>query len=224
MATPAATSRLPRTLRLPRFATVALVVIAALALTLRASTDPVLERVRSRYNPSATIEAEIDMTIWWEVREREEKQSGRLLLAAGDRFDVQLGDSRWVCDGRTLWHYSAAANQVVIRRLLDVDLSSHPSQILSTYLMDYEYREQSRKGKHRVLAWESDGDNPDGKYASIGMTVDEASGIVQSLAVVDTRGNRSTWTFRKTRFDPPLDPAPFTFTPPEGTHVVDTRE
>lgn len=184
----------------------------------------VIDDVRKLYGPSSVVDADIDMTIWWAVREKEEKKSGHLLLAPGDRFDVTLGESRWVCDGRILWQYSGDANQVVIKRLLDIDLSAYPSQVLSTYLMKYSYSVDSQNEKEAVLSWKSDPTNPDRDYRSITLSVDPRKAVVQKLEVVDTNGNRSTYLFRKTRFGIKIEPKTFTFAIPEGAHVLDVRD
>ncbi|MFW6254101.1 MAG: LolA family protein, partial [Chitinivibrionales bacterium] len=73
------------------------------------------------------MQISFDLSIFWAVRERTEEKKGELYVSPGDKFRAEVGQTIWVSDGQTYWQYSKAANQVVIKDLLDVDLSMHPS-------------------------------------------------------------------------------------------------
>jgi outer membrane lipoprotein-sorting protein len=185
---------------------------------------PLLDQVRQKYHAKASVEAEFGLTINWNVREKIENRNGRLLFAAGDKFRVELDNTVWVCDGQTFWQYSAATNQVIIKRLLDVDLSTHPSQILSTYLNKYQYALKEENDKQAVLAWKADSAGVKNPYQSITLVVDKKEVLVNKLVVVDRSGNESTYTFKKTKFGITPPPGSFEFEVPAGARILDTRE
>jgi outer membrane lipoprotein-sorting protein len=197
---------------------------AVLAACAAAATGGVIDAVREKYDPKASIEADVQVTIYWKVREKEDRKEGHIVLGGGDRFRVQLDKILWVCDGQTVWQYNEKTQQVVIKRLLDVDLSSHPSQIFSTYLKEYSYRENLDDEREAVLNWEADSSDNDPFYRSVALWINTKHVVVTRIVVVDKNGNESTYRFKKTAFgiQPPADL--FTFTVPKGVHVLDVRE
>ena len=77
-----------------------------------------------------------------------EKKSGSLQLMPGDKFRLTIGSTEWISDGHTYWQYNEKTSQVIIKNLLDVDLSMHPSQMIKTYL-GYAYQVKSDDAKAR---------------------------------------------------------------------------
>lgn len=184
---------------------------------------PIIEALKARYASDKTLEILFDLEIFWKVREKTEKKSGTILLAPGDKFRVTLGTTVWVCDGQRYWQYSSATNQVVIKHLLDVDLSTHPSQIMQTYLGDYAYQVTQEDERRAVLAWKSD-EPEKTPCRSLRLWVDKKNTAVTKLVVEDVSGNVSTYTITTTRTGVPVQGDTFTFSIPEGAQVLDTRE
>jgi len=195
----------------------------ALLAVMNARSQDIIEQVRRNYNPQTVIEADIVLTIDWKVREKQEQKQGHITLAPGDRFRVELDNTIWVCNGQTFWQYNSATGQVIIKRLLDVDLSSHPSQLFETYLRTYRYEVAQQDADRAVLAWKADSSSAGSFYTSITLSVDRKKTILQSIAVVDRNGNASTYEFRKTRLGGDVQKSRFEFETPKGAHVLDTR-
>jgi outer membrane lipoprotein-sorting protein len=183
-----------------------------------------IQQLRERYAAGATLTTEFDLTILWKVREKQESSSGRLFLAPGDKFRVELGPTTWVCDGQTVWQYSSRTKQVLIKRLLDIDLAAHPSQILSRYVSDYEYRVLEDTDKRAILQWEADTGSPPPLYTSITIHYDKAEDAISSLVVIDRHGNESTYLFKKTTFGSEIPRKVFEFEVPKGVEVLDERK
>jgi outer membrane lipoprotein-sorting protein len=196
-------------------------------LLLLSSSSPaatIVDTLRTRYGSAQTISTDLDLTILWKVREKQESKSGSMQLAAGDRFRVVLGPTTWVCNGQTVWQYSSATNQVVVKRLLDFDLSSHPSQMLSTFVNGYAYRVQENTEKQAVLLWEADSTQSASFYRSISVFYDKRKGAISSFAMTDRHGNQSTYQFSKTVLSAPIPRETFEFAIPKGAHVLDEHE
>jgi outer membrane lipoprotein-sorting protein len=62
------------------------------------------------------------------------QQQGALALSSKDRFYLQTQDLEVMSNGVDLWEYHVPARQVVVKSLLDLDHSMHPSRILTSYL------------------------------------------------------------------------------------------
>lgn len=202
-----------------------LMLLCGLSLSSAAQDNALLQRIRQRYNTEKqALRCDVQLAIYWSVREREERKSGTLLLAPGDRFDVTLDNTRWVSDGRTLWQFNPRTNQVVVKHLLDMDLSSHPSQILSTYLMDRTYTTRSTDKGRTVLSWKADAKSPSTFYTAITLTIDTKKEEILCVEVLDRSQNKTTYSFSKTIFNPALPKEGFTFLFPKGADILDVRE
>lgn len=199
---------------------------ALAALTLLASNlhADIIETIRNKYNANAPISSELTLNIYWSVREKEETRTGELFLAPGDKFRVELDRSTWVCDGQTVWQYNRNTNQVIIKRLLDIDLSSHPSQILKRYLSDYEYQIREKTDRRAVAVWQADSSDAGAEYRAITVEIDAKRALIERLVTVDSRGNRAAYVFSDTEIGAEIPAETFTFTIPRGVDVLDTRE
>jgi outer membrane lipoprotein carrier protein len=182
-----------------------------------------MKTVRKKYDENATIESQFELKIYWAVREKEERKKGVVLIAPGDKFRVTAGKSLWVSDGYTLWQYNPQTNQVIIKKLVDVDFSSHPSQIISRYLAEYEYKKIDENREQIVAAWEPDSTSNAPFYTSITVWIDKKDAVIDKIHAVDRNKNESTYTFRKTRFGAQVNASVFEFESPEGVSVIDVR-
>jgi outer membrane lipoprotein-sorting protein len=186
----------------------------------------IVSRVLKNYSGSVSLSTSFEVKILWKVREKEEIKRGKIMCAPGDRFRIELGDSKWVCDGTTLWQYDKTVAQVVIQRLSSCDPSLLPSKMLSKYLTMYTFKEQGTKGKNIVFEWVSDSSSTPqkGDARRISFTVDPKNAIVKELLVVDKSGNESMYTFHGTAFGDAPEARAFSFDIPKGARILDERQ
>jgi outer membrane lipoprotein-sorting protein len=193
---------------------------AGVAATL--SPASLLSLVRQNYNQETPIEAKLTLTIYWSVREKEEKKQGRIILAPGDRFRVTVGNETFVSNGATLWTYNSKANQVVIRLLADVDLALHPSRLFTTYIGSCPFREKGRTNGTALLSWKSDSSSA--AYTSIRVWVQVKTGSITKCILTDRNKNLFTYTFTGTIFGKKIPQEAFEFVIPNNARVVDSRK
>lgn len=186
------------------------------------ASSPLLSLVRKQYNPNASVEAKVTLTIYWSVREKEEKKQGRLILAPGDRFHVTLGSETFVSNGSIVWDYNSAADQVVINRFADIDLSNSPSRLFAKYLLSCPFRELGRANGSAELSWKSD--SSQAPYPSIRVWVQVATGTITKCEMTDRNGNLFTYTFTGTVFGKNASKETFDFVIPKSARVVDSRK
>jgi outer membrane lipoprotein-sorting protein len=188
------------------------------------SSEPtVLDLIRKKYNSKTTIQTQVDLVIYWSVREREEKKSGKLVVAPGDKFRVDLGSETLVSDGETYWQYSKKNSQVIIKHLDDIDLSWHPSQLLSKFLTGYSYQEKGKSGSETVLFWSAENDS-ESFYTDITVRAETKTGKIKKLRLTDRNGNIHTYIFKKTVFGVKIPVEVFRFEIPDEVQVHDDRQ
>ncbi|MFW5960104.1 MAG: LolA family protein [Chitinivibrionales bacterium] len=183
----------------------------------------VINSVKKKYSGKKPLRVEFEVEIYWKIRERTQEKRGTFYLNPGDRFRVETGKSVYVCDGQTFWQYNKESNQVIIKNLLDVSLSMHPSQQLSDYLqLDYDI--QKRDGDKIVLNWKGNPDDIKEQYNTIRIVIDKDDAEVTEMYLLDKNGNKTTYRFKKTESGINIDKSKFKFEIPEGVDVFDSRD
>lgn len=165
------------------------------------------------------VELWYDLVVYWDVREREEKHSGHAFLTPGDKFNFSFDTNKWTSDGVTVWQYNSASNQVLIRDLLDVDLSMHPSTLFED-LLNKTFVETPDGANKQVATWVNPAPKR-GEDRRIEVLYDKKKSIILSAVFVDEDGNINTYTFTKTRFPEQISEELFTFVIPEGADVLE---
>jgi outer membrane lipoprotein-sorting protein len=185
-------------------------------------SSPLLALMRKKYDPAQSISTDYSLSIYWSVREREEKRRGSIKLDSGDRFYITTGDESFVSNGTTYWHHVAKARQVVVKNLADVDLSTLPSQLFARFIVSCPFKKQgSRKGLAE-LVYESDSAGV--PYRSIRVWVGENDGLIAKCKMTDRNGNTFTYTFSATRLGKKLPGRSFEFAIPKNAQIVNLRE
>jgi outer membrane lipoprotein carrier protein len=179
----------------------------------------IMSRVRAAYANAATLQTDFSLDIYWQVREKTERRTGKIFLVKDDKFRVEIDKTLWVSDGSTCWQYSTGSRQVTIKRLQDIDISALPSHVLSSYVRRGRYRLKGESD--REITVESEPDSA--RAQPVTLRIDKKSALVTSLQLSDANGNRSTYTFTKTLLGAPISREKFTFAPPADAEVLDLR-
>ncbi|MBD3421234.1 MAG: hypothetical protein GF398_14045 [Chitinivibrionales bacterium] len=194
------------------------------AASLSAAEPPILDKIKSKLNRAQTIKAEFDLQIYWAVREKTENKSGLFWLGPGDKFRVELGASLWVSNGTTYWQYNQNSNQVIIKNLLDVDLSLHPSQILKNYLHDHSYAVEKDGSQQMVVTSVPGAGDTQSQIQKISIRIDKKEAMLDKILITDTKGNTSTYSFKKLKTGISIPRERFSFEPPSDANILDTRD
>jgi outer membrane lipoprotein-sorting protein len=198
---------------------------ALFCLSVFGQEPAIMKTVRQLYGEKMPIETRFDLHILWKVREKEESKSGKIVLAPGDKFRVELGAATWVCDGRNYWEISRDENkvQVVIKRSSEIDRSAMPSRVVQTYLTNYTFRLKQTVGPLTVVTCAADSLSKIADIDRVDLSVDSKSGIIKTLLVVDKNGNESSYRFTKTKIPARPPASAFSYTAPKGASIIDLR-
>lgn len=205
------------------FLTLSLFAVTTFSQNVNVDAKSIITKLRDKYSTDKSVNLAFDLTIFWSVRERYEKKSGELVFSPGEKFRLNMGSSTWVSNGQTYWQFSKKTNQVVIKSLLDIDLSLHPSSMMQSFL-SYTFSTFSSDDKSIILKWEGDPSNSDLPYKKITINVDRKKMEISELTVTDDDNNESRYTFKKSKFGAAEPASTFDFSIPEGADVLDTRK
>jgi outer membrane lipoprotein-sorting protein len=199
---------------------ISLIFLGLSQLVTAAPDNSLLTQLKKKYSTSSTIKADVQLKVWWQVREKEETKKGSLLLTSGDKFRVTLGNEIFVSDGATCYQYHTVTKLLQIKNLRDIDKSMLPSHIITSFIATYPLKEGSRTDKEVHLVWKADSSSS--PYKSIDITVDSKNNM-KSLVLTDSNDNVFTYTFSKTEFGGTVPKGAFEFETPSDAQVNDAR-
>lgn len=204
--------------------TILLLAAASSAKTPAPPTDArsLLARVRESYAASPSFTATFVQTYAPAGFADTPPETGRLVLQAPNqiRFDYDGKDGKvFTFDGASARQYVALDKQMIVKPLSPEERSrlpllffERPEELLARFEATYR---KAENGLHETTLTPRSGGEP--KSVTLLTT---ASGEVKRLVVVDSGGNRSTFTFTQ-RTPGKARPAPdFALVPPQDTKIV----
>lgn len=113
------------------------IIISILILFLSANifANEEIKKILGKYTNS-NVEIDFELKTYWEIREKETKVKGKIVLAPENRFNISMGKMNFVSDGKTLWEYNSRQKQVKIQKnapnvfdFLNADLNSEGVEV-----------------------------------------------------------------------------------------------
>jgi outer membrane lipoprotein-sorting protein len=191
-----------------------------IASTAQTKSD-LLTQLKKTYSTESTIKADVQLKVWWQVREKEETKKGSLLITSQDKFRITLGNEVYVSDGATVYQYHSVTKLLQIKNLRDIDRSMLPSYVITSFINSYPLKESSRNDKETVLAWKAD-TSAHSPYKSIEISVDTKN-CMKVLKLIDNNENVFIYTFTKTEFGGTVPKGAFEFETPSDAQINDAR-
>ena len=185
--------------------------------------DP-MERLRAKYESIDALRAEFTQTMTSEYSDTEETFEGTVILD-GDRYRVEAGQNTFVTDGKVTWIYDTAKNQVLINDYVEDETAFSLNDFFFESNRDFELTSTETETvdgeAHLVLHLTPKRD--DAFFSDVTIWMRERDDLATRLEVLDVNGTKMAFRLDNIELNPPVDDEMFTFTPPEGTEVVDLR-
>ena len=146
----------------------------------------------------------------------------------GTKYRVSFSGQEIFSDGKTIWNYDKAANEVTIRKL-DASGGMHHSQKLFTNFYDkdflYKLNGEKKVGTKTLQEIEMTPTDKTKPFHKVYLQVDKAAKTIYSTKVLENGGNRYTYTVSTMKTNGPMADNQFVFdkTKYPGVEEVDLR-
>lgn len=188
------------------------------------SADAVFERLKEKYASIESLRAEFSQTMKSSYMDEEATSQG-ILVIQGDRYRVETEGQTLVTDGSITWVYMPSQNQVLINDYHDDEQSFSISEFLFGYDENYHASDVTTTTiggqRHFVLSLTPKRD--DAFFTEATLALRDRDNIITQLQVVDVNGTTMVFNLDNIQLNPPLPDNEFSFTPPQGTEVIDLR-
>jgi len=148
--------------------------------------------------------------------------NGKIYYSKGNKLRLELKNSTIISDGTTLWNYNKTQNKVVINNASGSDQSSFT---IEKFLYDYPSKcvvslEKENNLNVLVLIPKNDA-KMNFKTTKISVTPDY---LIIQVYIENLSGSVTNFQFSDYKLNQNLPDSRFSFSPPEGTNVIDLRK
>ncbi|MCC7159188.1 MAG: outer membrane lipoprotein chaperone LolA [Ignavibacteria bacterium] len=186
------------------------------------TAQEIIQNVQSAYKDISDAKASYSQTVKFN-KSKAQSSSGTLYIKKENKYRIETASQTIVTDGSTSWSYTPSKKQVVIDYYKETGNSFSPNKYLFQYPENF-YSDLSGTEKLNgkdvyVLALKP---RESGYVKSAKLWVGKDDWIIKKIYIV-TDESSSTYSVKNIQTNTGVANSKFTFTPPEGTEVIDMR-
>lgn len=198
----------------------------ALTTSGHALTGPeILRQIRRTYERVTSFQAEFDQTFEWKLAGTVQQMHGRFLMEKPNRFRIDTEVQTVVTDGRTVWSYSPATQQVIINDYDPSTMPLRPDNFLFAFpnerQITYVGQEQFAGATCQVIDIVPQ-DSTLG-IQTMRVWVDGRTWTARKVQYTSISRDVTTYVLKNVNMNADLPDSVFRFPIPDGTDVVDFR-
>jgi len=184
-----------------------------------------LEEVSTKTKTYSSIKADFTYSMDNKSARIHETKSGTLLVA-GEKYIVDVAGQKVYCNGKEVWTYISASNEVQINEMDTRKEAITPTNILTSYNTNYQSR----------IIQDGDASDPNleaielipytqGNYEKVIVIIDKKLKQIKSFKIFDRNGNVFTYKVNRFQTDVPVKDSDFVFNEAdhENVEVIDMR-
>jgi outer membrane lipoprotein carrier protein len=187
--------------------------------------------MQRRFEGLTALSAGFERTFQWKLAGRQQAFKGKLTLKKPDKFRFEADGQTVSTDGQSVWNYTSATRQVVVRRYASPEKDRTPEGLLFNLLFrgasaqDYAARDAGavkKDGKAcRLIDLTA---RKEGAYiASVRLWIETRSSLPVRVEYTDFNGDLTAYRLWGITPDRKVTDDAFRFVPPAGVEVVDLR-
>jgi outer membrane lipoprotein carrier protein len=148
--------------------------------------------------------------------------NGKIFISQGNKLRLELKNSTIISDGTIFWNYNKGQKKVVIN---NVSVSDPSSFSIDKFIYDYPSKsivtlEKEDNLDVLILVPRKDNDM-NFKKTKIWINRDN---LIMRVSIENLSGTMTTLQFLNYKLNQNLPESKFTFSPPEGTNIIDLRK
>jgi chaperone LolA len=189
------------------------------------TVQQVTEQLQHRYEMIDDAAVQFEQHVKFGFSNIEQNISGILKMKKPKHYRIESEQQTIVTDGKTVWAYSKANNQVIIDTYKENSNSISPDQFMLNLPANYFTAllgvEKQSAGNIFLLKLIPKDDRSFVK--SIKISVEENSWMLRKIVVLDINETETTYAVKDIKLNTNIKEETFTFDTPKGADVVDLR-
>lgn len=186
------------------------------------TAQDIIKNVQDNYRNITDAKATFSQTIKFS-KGKSQSSSGTLYIKKENKYRIETGSQTIVTDGSTSWSYNSNKKQVVIDNYRESGNSFSPNKYLFQYpenfYSDLDGTEKLGGSEVYVLKLRP---RESGYVNSAKIWVGKDDWMIKKI-YISTDESTATYSVKNVQTNTGLTNSKFSFTPPEGTEVIDMR-
>lgn len=207
------------------FRTLAVVLVLLPVLALGADNAKLISAFETKYS---TIN---DVAVTFTMQTGEGKYSslpltGKVTMAKGNKFRVELDGQTVVSDGATLWTYTDQNKQMLVDTYENDPTVITPDKVLAITPSQYniEVVGAEKVGELQTSVLNLTAKDKNASMKELKIWVDDTESLMRKIQVKDGGGNVLTYTINSIKVNTSPSDNTFKFSKPSGAQTVDLRQ
>jgi len=188
------------------------------------SADEAMEKSKAWFKSGKAWKLEFKVQVFYADSPDIASQNGKLLVAEGDRFVLDMAGIKFYSDGEDLWQHNVEQKQVLIKSVEDLSSSLHPSELLFKYL-NCKAKEiaEGEFNKQKMWVLKLDPSKYAGQFTQMEVWLSQKDFSPKRLYTVDPTGNGSWYNIVNLSVVKSWKPEDFKYKPIKGVDEIDMR-
>jgi outer membrane lipoprotein-sorting protein len=187
----------------------------------------VLDAVSTKFKTFTSVQAGFTYKVENSTGKALSNKAGTITMK-GTKYKVSFGGQEIICDGKTVWNYDKASNEVTISNL-DASGGTITPQKLFTNFYDNDFlyimNGEKKAGTKTLQEIEMTPTDKSKPFHKVYLQVDKTAKTIYSTKVLENGGNKYTYTVSSMKTNSPIADNSFTFNKSKypGVEEVDLR-
>ena len=170
----------------------AFVLLFAVVPVMSMTADEAMEKSKAWFKSGKAWNLTFRVQVFYVDSPEIASQDGKLLVAEGDRFVLDMAGIKFYSDGESLWQHNVEQNQVLIKAVEDLSSSLHPSELLFKYLnCKAKSISEGEFGGEKLWVLKLDPSKYAGQFTQMEVWLSKKDFSPKRLFTVDPSGNGS---------------------------------
>lgn len=206
------------------FHLLALALLFVVVPTMSMTADQAMEKSKAWFKSGKVWSLDFRVQVFYADSPDIASQSGKLLVAEGNRFVLDMAGIKFYSDGESLWQHNMEQKQVLIKSVEDLSSSLHPSELLFKYLncKAKEISEGEFAGE-KLWVLKLDPSKYAGQFTQMEVWLSKKDFSPKRLYTVDPSGNGSWYNIVNLKVMKSVAPEDFKYKPLKGVDEIDMR-
>jgi outer membrane lipoprotein-sorting protein len=181
------------------------------------NAENLLKKVQDKYKSINSFSAD-----FIQYAGKSKKNSGTFLYKKENNIKLESNNSTIVSNGSTNWNYNKKQNKVIISDYSDSDASMFSfNKVLYDYPSKSKIEESNESGNSVLIITPKEGSDLNFSQAKLWIN---SNNLIKKVQIKENNSSLVTIELSNYRLDQNLADSQFTFTPPEGSKVIDLRQ
>ena len=202
----------------------AFVLFFAVLPVMSMTADEAMEKSKAWFKSGKAWDLSFRVQVFYVDSPEIASQDGKLLVAEGDRFVLEMAGIKFYSDGESLWQHNVEQKQVLIKAVEDLSSSLHPSELLFKYLnCKAKSISEGEFGGEKLWVLKLDPSKYAGQFSQMEVWLSKKDFSPKRLFTVDPSGNGSWYNIVNLKVMKKVSAEDFKYKPIKGVDEIDMR-